>query len=367
MAGLLVDASYDPAVAVAVPTSGLQAMTALDTAHLRGNFVAPANGCVLVNLSGLTTGATTYPRILLGLVNPAATTATGVNALNSATVNVGSTSGFPIIGSFVLGGTVVTYTGITSTSFTGCSNHAATTGGEAITGGVICRLSPMGQTLQNAAGAFMMQEAACVIPNLTPGDTYNFDAALGVEVVVASTNLKFGGPDDATGADAWGKFGYEIWDTVNLLGACLYDPAIAQTKATTALRAMTALDTTFLRMTFTTAASGPGSTSVWYRLRTQFHGSTTDGSHLLGVMDGATVRARRSPVKAAPQTGASSSCLACEATGVIKGLTPSTTYTFDAASGVQVVSGGGGFKQGGPDNATTNDAFGATGFEIWKA
>lgn len=61
------------------------------------------------------------------------TTATGVNALNSATVNVGSTTGFTAPGAFVLGGVSVPYTGITGTSFTGCGNHAATTGGEAIT------------------------------------------------------------------------------------------------------------------------------------------------------------------------------------------------------------------------------------------
>lgn len=367
MAGLLVDATYDPAVAVAVPTSSLQAMTALDTTHLRANFVAPANGSVLVNLSGTVLGASTYPRILLGLLNPASTTATGVNATNSATVNCGSTSGYPIIGSFVLGGTVVTYTGITSTSFTGCSNHGSTTGGEAITGGVICRLSPMGQMMQNGSTLLMMQEAACVISNLTPGDTYNFDAAMGVEVVVASTNLKYGGPDDASGTDAFGAFGFEVWSAVNLLGAVLYDPATAQTKATTANRAMTAMDTTNTRITFTTAASGPGSTSVWYRFRSQYHGNINIPATLMGVLDGATVRARRPPVKAAPQTSAASSCEAHEASGIIKNLTPSTTYTFDAATAVQVASGGGGYKMGGPDNATTNDAFGATCFEIWKA
>lgn len=62
----------------------------------------------------------------------AATTATGVNTLNSATVNVGSTAGFTTTGTFELGGVAVTYTGVTSTSFTGCSAHAATTGGEAV-------------------------------------------------------------------------------------------------------------------------------------------------------------------------------------------------------------------------------------------
>ncbi len=62
------------------------------------------------------------------------TTATGVNAINSTTVNVGSTADFPASGSFVMGGTATTYTGKTATSFTGCGTHAATVGGETITG-----------------------------------------------------------------------------------------------------------------------------------------------------------------------------------------------------------------------------------------
>lgn len=65
-----------------------------------------------------------------------ATTATGVNALNSATVNAAAAGSFPTVGSFILGlatPVVVTYTGKTATSFTGCSAHGATVGGETIT------------------------------------------------------------------------------------------------------------------------------------------------------------------------------------------------------------------------------------------
>jgi hypothetical protein len=62
------------------------------------------------------------------------TTATGVNAQNSTTVNVASTTGFPSSGWFALEGTNVTYTGKTATSLTGCSAHPATVGGETVTG-----------------------------------------------------------------------------------------------------------------------------------------------------------------------------------------------------------------------------------------
>jgi len=63
----------------------------------------------------------------------AAQTNANVNALNSVTVVVHSTDGFVSpAGTFVLGGVNVTYTGTTATSFTGCSSHPATLGGERV-------------------------------------------------------------------------------------------------------------------------------------------------------------------------------------------------------------------------------------------
>jgi hypothetical protein len=75
-----------------------------------------------------TAGFPTSGTFVLGVIH--ITTATGVNIHDSATVNVGSTAGFPSSGSFVMEGVTVTYSGKTSTSFTGCSNHAPTVGGE---------------------------------------------------------------------------------------------------------------------------------------------------------------------------------------------------------------------------------------------
>ncbi len=66
------------------------------------------------------------------VTDPDATTATGVNALDSTTVNVADTTLFAASGAFVMLATTVTYTGKTATSFTGCSAHPATVGGEAI-------------------------------------------------------------------------------------------------------------------------------------------------------------------------------------------------------------------------------------------
>jgi hypothetical protein len=70
------------------------------------------------------------------VTDPDSTTATGVNALNSAIVNVADTSLFPNSGTFIMGGVATAYTGKTATSFTGCGNHAATVGGEVINNNV---------------------------------------------------------------------------------------------------------------------------------------------------------------------------------------------------------------------------------------
>lgn len=83
----------------------------------------------LLSLVGLKATYTAGGALVTG---GASTTATGVNTLNSAVVNVASTAGFDAVGSFIMGGVATTYTGITATSFTGCGSHAATTGGETI-------------------------------------------------------------------------------------------------------------------------------------------------------------------------------------------------------------------------------------------
>ncbi len=370
--GLLVTpGGYDPVTAVVnKATDTLQAMTAFDTTNLRRTFTAPANGCVNVRLKCLVeTTSGTYPRILLGV-------------LDGSTIRL--------------------------------------------------RMSPIGATMSNGGTARMVQEVSGVISGLTPGNSYSLDAAWGVEIVIASTNIKYGGPDDASGADAWGAFEFEVWSAAGIMGTpILYDPASAVTKSGTALRAMTVVDGTNLSYPFTTNASGLGSTAVLWRQRTQYHGSTTAGQYLLGIINGASTTAtgvnalnsstfnvaatagfqtvgsfiysgtvvtytgktstsftgcsnhaattggeavtggvlgRSSPAKATPTTSVASACEPLEAQGIIDHLEASTSYTFNAAYAVQTVCGAGsGIKYGGPDNATTNDAFGAYAFEIWQA
>lgn len=142
---------------------------------------------------------------------------------------------------------------------------------------------------------------------------------------------------------------------MKLLGAVAYDPASRVQHSVSSLLAMTALDTTNARITFTAPASG----KVFWRVSCAYVGTGTGGDKLfLGVLDGSTVRARRAGMTSERQVGV------LEMSGVIDGLTPSSSYTFDAAYGVDNVASGN-FEYGGPNDTTADNASGALIFEIW--
>jgi hypothetical protein len=140
--------NYDPATAVNKATTALLALTALDTTNLRIAFTVPASGRVLVRLQGVLHGASTFPQIMLGV-------------LEGSTVRM------------------------RKAPMTGGGNLAATT--------------------------LLSVEAVAVISGLTPSASLTWDAAYGVETIVASTGLKYGGPNNATANDAWGGFSFEVW------------------------------------------------------------------------------------------------------------------------------------------------------------
>lgn len=147
---------------------------------------------------------------------------------------------------------------------------------------------------------------------------------------------------------------------MNLLGAILYDPAVAVTKATTAALAMTALDTTNLRLAVTVPSHG----IVTFKMRCAIHGAATYPQILLGVLNGSTVVGRVAPMAAVRGTALAQTVMCCEAEFTVSGLTPGAT-NFDAAYGVEVLIASTGIKYGGPNNAVANDAFGAFVFEAW--
>lgn len=148
-----------------------------------------------------------------------------------------------------------------------------------------------------------------------------------------------------------------------LLAGTLYDPSTAVSKATTALLAMTAIDTTNLRLTFTAPTSG----KVLVRLQGVLHGATTFPQILLGVLEGATVKGRVAPAGNANGDLAATTFLTVEGMFLVTGLSAGTSYTWDAAYGVETVVASTGLKYGGPNNTTANDAFGGFAFEVWSA
>lgn len=145
---LLAARTYDPAVAVTKVTTALLGMTALDTTNLRLSVTVPQHGMLFIRLIGTLHGAVTYPQIMLGVLN-----------------------------------------------------------GPSVVGRVSAELA--GANL--AATSQVKARAEFVVTGLTPG-ALTLDAAYGVETLVASTGLKYGGPNDSTANNAFGGFQFEIWD-----------------------------------------------------------------------------------------------------------------------------------------------------------
>ena len=146
-----------------------------------------------------------------------------------------------------------------------------------------------------------------------------------------------------------------------LAGTC-YDPATAVTKSVATLIAMTAFDTTNLRLTFTVPANG----IVMVRIRCAVHGTTTFPTFHLGVLEGSTVKGRVAPNGGVPGTNLATTIQAVEGLFTVSGLTPGASLTWDAAYGVETVTATSGIKYGGPNNATANNAWGGLQFEIYS-
>ncbi len=292
---------YDPATAATASTATAIAMTAFDTTNARITFTAPSNGIVLVKLRVALKGSTASVMTLLG----------------------------------VLEGTTVRG-----------------------------RQSPINSVRGGSSSTLRGHEVVFPVTGLTPSASYSFDAAYCVETLLASTQYGWGGPNDTTASNAYGALSFEIWEATDLLGAKQYDPATAVSQSTATLLAMTALDTTNLRLTFTVPSSG----RVLVRLRGTTHGAITQPSIYLGVLESTTIKMRQAVFQNSQNSPAAATDLvSSEACAVIGGLTADASLTWDAAYGVETVVAASGLKYGGPDNATADNAFGGFTFEVWKA
>jgi hypothetical protein len=150
---------------------------------------------------------------------------------------------------------------------------------------------------------------------------------------------------------------------MGLLAGVNYDPATAVNKATTALLAMTAMDTTNLSVTFTAPPNG----SVLVRIRGVVSGATTMPTILFGVLQSTTVIARQSPIGGLGGTALATTGVTQETLFTVTGLTAGTSYTWNAAYAVQVLVAATGIEYGGPNDTTANNAWGGFHFEVWTA
>ncbi len=305
---LLAGTHYDPSGIATKLTNALLAMTAMDTTNLRLTFTAPSNGAVLIRLRAPMTGAASSAQVLLGILDH--------------------------------------------------TNSDA----------VLRRQAPLTSRVGASTSAATVAHADFVVSGLTAGQSYTYDAAWGVEFVVASSSIKYGGTDDNTANNAFGGISYEIWDAPGLLGAVTYDPstAVVSQSLGSGLQ-MTAIDTTNLRLTFT----GPSRGIVYVRVRGVVSGTTAAGyNSMFGVLDGATVRFRArggggfNEIASSP---VATDQLIFNAQGIVTGLTGGTSYTWDAAYGVESTQASAVLKYGGPNNTTQDDAWGGLSFDVWNA
>jgi hypothetical protein len=86
---------------------------------------------------------------------------------------------------------------------------------------------------------------------------------------------------------------------------------------------------------------------------------------LLGVLDGATVKGRQVAQGSLPGTAVATTNVSLWAEFLVT-VTGNTSYTWDAAYGVETVVAATNIHYGGPNNTTANDAWGGFVFEIWN-
>ena len=145
---LLAGTLYDPAVAVTKATTAGTAIAAFDTTNLRLTGTVPPSGKIYWKLKSALHGAATYPQVLLGVMSGASVVARAA-------------------------------------AMFGGGNLATTT---------ICAIWAEG------------------IITGTPGAAFTYDAAWACETGVASTGIKYGGPNDTTVNNAFGGIAFELWD-----------------------------------------------------------------------------------------------------------------------------------------------------------
>jgi hypothetical protein len=149
-----------------------------------------------------------------------------------------------------------------------------------------------------------------------------------------------------------------------ILGALNYDPSGGAQWATSTATAMTAFDTTNLRITFTAPASG----RVMVRMAAVVTGGVAMPQVVFGALDGATVKGRahaRGFGRTSTATYGSTDIFPVEALFAVTGLTASTSYTWDAAFSCERGQSSSVIQIGGPNDTTAGNAWGGFQYEIY--
>lgn len=149
---------------------------------------------------------------------------------------------------------------------------------------------------------------------------------------------------------------------MNLLGANLYDPAVAVTKGAAA-SVMAAFDTTAgqARIAFVVPPSG----MVRVVIKVTLHGAATFSQFLLGALESSTLRGRVVPLMTINGTALATTMCRLKADYIVSGLTPGASVNWDAAWGCETFVTNSLLKYGGANNTSANDAFGALLFQLW--
>lgn len=149
---------------------------------------------------------------------------------------------------------------------------------------------------------------------------------------------------------------------MSLLASATYDPVTAVTKSTATLQAMTAMDITNLRLSFTVPPNG----RVQARMAGVIHGAITFPQILIGIMEGAVIKGRAAPMAPLSGTALATTFQSFDTLIVVSGLVADASLSWDAAWSVETVVAATGIKYGGPNDALGNNAFGAFQFQIWS-
>lgn len=208
------------------PTIAISTSAGMDTVSITVVSTPASGGSAVVGykLYEGSTGGGEGAIAVATLANPTTTVASGSNGavLPQATINVGSTTGFPASGTIyiVIGGvqTAVTYTGTGATTFTGCSGGSGTLAtGQGVYANVTGSF-PAQTTAAAGAAKFYVAKAydAETVPELSPASNEVSSRTTGIVASGVTYQRTFTAGYGSSGAGLT-NIGYTIYDPIGAI------------------------------------------------------------------------------------------------------------------------------------------------------